>query len=217
VLSSLKDLENLGLILHNPDQETQRWVNRLPQRVSLKSLKQYHLKLREDTFLRQGENMEYMSFLIGWSQSLKHLSNLESLSLDVTFLLLFSLNFFTDALANLQNLKRIKLNLMLNPAQIKEGLKFVIPPGNLPKLESIWLGFSQYVSKYSAEKLLQDLPHCDNLQSLNVSGLAFDEETSISTLKKLAHLKTLQIETHSKHTLRMNSKKEIVKCKPTAL
>jgi len=216
-LSSMGNLESLSLILHNSDQATLQWTSRLPKRVSLKSLKQYHLKLREDILRRQSENVEYMNFLTEWSQTLKDLSNLEGLSLDMTFLLLYSLDFFTEALASFQQLKCIQLNLVLSPLQKRETLKFTIPSQPLPKLEHISLGLSQYVSKDSAAKLLQDFFSCENLQSLTVSGLAFDEENAISTLKKLAHLKTLQIETTARNTLRLNSKKEFIKCKPTPL
>jgi len=213
LLSSLSNLENLSFIPRNSNTATQQWISQLPQCMSLKSLKQYHLNLEGDSSLQPGGKIEYDSFITEWSRSLCSLDNLEGLSLDITFSLVKSLNCFADALASLSKLKRIRLNLFLHPSQPKETLEFYLPSQNLPSLEHVWLDFSQYVSKNSATKLLDDIANCENLVSFNVSGLSFNEETAISTLKGLPQLKELEIETDTREILTINSKKEIIKHK----
>jgi len=213
MLSSLTNLEDLSFTIKNPDVIIQDWISQLPKRASLKSLKKYDLKLEGDTTLAPGAKLEYDSFLTQWSRGIQSLKNLESLSLKITFVLLKSLDFFTEAIASSPKLRNIKLNLLLHHSQPKETLKLCLPSQKNSSLEHIWLDVSQYLSKDSAEKILQEISHCENLQSFNVSGLAFDEETAIATFKGLAQLRELEIETNTKGFLTINSKKEIIKHK----
>ncbi len=206
VLSNLNNLENLSFLLKHPKRGIQEWISHLPKHASFKNLKQYHLKL-------EGDTSRQFQFQTEWSKSIQGLSSLEGLSFDITCILLKSLDFFTETMASLPKLKNIKLNLLLHNSQPKQTLMFRLPPQNFQSIEHIWLDASQYLSKDSAAKLLQDIAKCENLQSLHVSGLVFNEETAFSTLKGLPQLRALKIETDTRGFLTLNSKKEIMKLK----
>ncbi len=213
IFSKLPNLENLSLILSKPVPTFIEWAQKVPQLECLKNLKQLHLHVEEDSF----PPVKYDNFVREWPQSMKNLNKLEVLDLKLTTLLLDSLDFLTETMASLPQLKKIKIHLALHQAQQMEKLKFSIPPKNLPLLEDIWLGVSEYLSKSCAHKLLQDFGNCENLQSLVVSCLAFDEEVAISTLKKLSHLRKLQIEANTGNTIRMNLKREFIKHKESSI
>jgi len=191
-ISNLESLQEFHLEVLEPDGPLLNFVSNLFQLKNFQNLKKYSLQIQGYVSLIQPDTAEY-GFLEKWSQGLQYLRQLESLTLSLIQVHLDSLGFFAQALSNCSNLKDLNIYFNLPRSGLKEKSEFATPWQYVPKLENLWLEFVKFDSKSFTHDILKDIPHLENLKSLNIIGLDFDENVKISTLSKLKNLKQQSI------------------------
>jgi len=194
-ISPLKNLEEFCLGFNTSSIDSIQWINQVSQLEAMKSLKNYSLEFTPLFNRGPGlKNADLNSFLSEWSRNIQKLSHLGSFSLSLQNISLHSLEFLTNAISSLSNLRNLRIILKQSPPN--EKLEFSIPWHKVSMLENVEIQLLEFNFKDEFEvHLLKDLDsaHFENLKRLFIFGPKFNETITIPLLSKFKNSKGFSV------------------------